>query len=60
MMDNYYFLDYENGKLMDISAQKVPQFCKKNMYELPRKGTTVKVFAKKILVMFTAFGTKKI
>jgi hypothetical protein len=49
MMDMYYFLDYENGKWTDVSAKIVPQFSKKNMYELPRKGTTVKVFAKKII-----------
>lgn len=49
MMNNYYFLDYENGKWTDVSAQIVPQFSKKNIYELPRRGTTVKVFAKKIL-----------
>jgi len=33
---------------MNVSAQIAPQFSKKNMYELPRKGTTVKVFAKNI------------
>ena len=49
MMDSYYFLDYEDDRWTDVSAQIVPQFSKKNMYELPRKGTTIKVFAKKIL-----------
>jgi hypothetical protein len=49
MIDKYYFLDYENGKWTDVSARIVPQFSKKNMYELPRQGTTVKVFAKKII-----------
>jgi hypothetical protein len=33
--------------MVDISAKVIPQFSKKNMYELPRKGTTIKVFAKK-------------
>lgn len=49
IVDNYHSLDYENGKWMDIFAQKVPQFSKRNMYELQRKGTTVKVFARRFL-----------
>ena len=49
MMNDYYFLDYANGNWTDISATVVPQFSKKNMYELPRQGTTVKVFAKKVI-----------
>ena len=49
MMNDYYFLEYKNGNWANISAEIVPQFSKKNMYELPRYGTTVKVFAKKII-----------
>ncbi len=49
MMNDYYFLDYASGSWTDISATAVPQFSKKNMYELPRMGTTVKVFAKKVI-----------
>jgi len=49
MTDSYYFLDYENGNWKDVSAQIVPQFSRKYMYELPRNGTTVKVFTKKVL-----------
>ena len=49
MMDENYFLEYKDGKLIDASSRIVPQFSKKNMYELPRYGTTVKVFAKKVL-----------
>ena len=49
MMNDYYFLDYANGKWTDVSAAVVPQFSKKNIYELPRVGTTVKVFAKKVI-----------
>ena len=49
MMERYHFLVYENEKWTDVSTQIVPQFSRKNMYEMPRKGTTVKVFAKKIL-----------
>ncbi len=48
MMNDYYFLEYRNGKWTDISAKVVPRFSKKNMYELPRNGTTIEVFAKKI------------
>ncbi len=49
MMERYHFLEYEDQKWTDISMLIVPQFSSKNMYEMPRKGTTVKVFAKKIL-----------
>lgn len=49
MMNDYYFLDYANGSWTDISATAIPQFSKKNMYELPRRGTTVKVFSKKVI-----------
>lgn len=49
MMNEFYFLDYANGKWNDISADVVPQFNKKNIYEFPRQGTTVKVFAKKVI-----------
>lgn len=47
--DNYYFLEYKNGQWFDISAKAVPNYSKKNIYKLPRQGTTVQVFAKKIL-----------
>lgn len=46
MGTNNYFLEYRNGKWSDISAQVIPRFSKNNIYELPRKGTTVGVFAK--------------
>ena len=49
MMNDYFFLDYKNGKWTDVSAKTVPKFSKKNMYELPREGTTVEVFVKKII-----------
>lgn len=49
MMNDFYFLDHADGKWLDVSATAVPGFSKKNWYELPRVGTTVKVFAKKII-----------
>jgi len=49
MMNDNYFLDYSDGAWTDVSATGVPEFSKKNMYELPRTGTTVQVFEKKIL-----------
>lgn len=49
MMNDYFFLDYKNGKWFDVSSKVVPQFSRKNMYELPQRGTTVEVFAKKII-----------
>jgi len=44
--DNY-FLEYKNGKWLDVARQAVPDFSKNNIYELPQKGTTVEVFARK-------------
>lgn len=49
MGSNFYFLDYAGGKWEDVSAAVVPEFSKKNWYELPRQGTTMKVYAKKII-----------
>lgn len=49
MMNDNYFLDYDNGVWTDVAASTVPEFSKKNMYELPRLGTVVKVFEKKII-----------
>jgi len=48
MLNDNYFLNYKNGTWTDVSSS-VPEFSKKNMYELPRQGTTVGVFAKKII-----------
>lgn len=48
MINEFYFLDYKDGKWTDVSEKAVPGFSKKNWYELPRFGTTVKVYSKKI------------
>ena len=48
MLNDNYFLNYKDGTWTDASSS-VPEFSKKNMYELPQHGTTVKVFAKKIV-----------
>ena len=49
MMNDYRFLEYKSGKWTDVSLKIVPRFSRKNMYALPRYGTTVGVFAKKII-----------
>jgi hypothetical protein len=49
MMNDNYFLDYSNGTWTDVSTSVVPEFSKKNMYAIPRNGTTVQVFSKKIV-----------
>lgn len=49
MIYDHYFLDYKDGIWTDVSSKVMPEFSKKNVYELPRYGTTVKVFAKKII-----------
>jgi hypothetical protein len=41
-----YFLEYRSGKWVDISRKIVPEFSARNIYELPRHGTTVEVFEK--------------
>jgi hypothetical protein len=48
MINDFYFLDYAGGRWEDVSAKVVPEYSKKHWYELPRYGTTMKVFAKKI------------
>jgi hypothetical protein len=48
MVSDYTFLDYVNGKWTDVSSKVVPEFSKKNVYELPRYGTTVPVFSTKV------------
>lgn len=41
------FLDYKNGKWTDVSRTVVPDYdAAKYIYELPRRGTTIEVFAK--------------
>jgi len=52
---NNYFLEYQNGKWLDIAARDVPNFSKSNVYELPQNGTTIEVFAKN---KNTEFGDK--
>ena len=42
--DNY-FLEYKGGRWSDISRQVIPNFSRENIYELPRTGTTIEVFA---------------
>jgi len=48
MINDFYFLNYAAGKWTNVSSTAVPGFSKNNWYELPRVGTTVKVYAKKI------------
>ncbi|HLM00415.1 MAG TPA: hypothetical protein VK400_05115 [Pyrinomonadaceae bacterium] len=49
MMEENYFLDYRGGNWADVSSKAVPKFSRKNAYNLPRYGTTVQVFAKKVI-----------
>lgn len=48
-MEENYFLDYKNGSWTDISTKIVPEFSKDKRYEIPRNGTTVKVFSTKLI-----------
>ncbi len=47
--DSYRFLNFDNGKWEDVSIEVIPEFSRTNIYELPRKGTTIRVFAKRII-----------
>lgn len=44
-----YFLEYKGGEWFDISAKIIPQFSTKNIYELPRIGTTIEVYKQKLV-----------
>ncbi|MEO5857966.1 MAG: hypothetical protein ABIR33_03365 [Pyrinomonadaceae bacterium] len=48
MINEFHFLDYAGGQWRDASAD-VPEFSSKNWYELPRVGTTMPVFEKKVI-----------
>lgn len=48
MINDFYFLNYTAGKWANVSSTAIPGFSKNNWYELPRVGTTVRVYAKKI------------
>lgn len=49
MQDDNYFLEYRNGKWFNVATQIIPGYSRKNWYELPRQGTTVQVFGRKVL-----------
>lgn len=49
MMNEFYFLDHANGEWKDVSADVVPGFSRSCWYELPRYGTTMRVFEKRIV-----------
>lgn len=48
MVNEFHFLDHAAGQWRDASAD-VPEFSSKNWYELPRVGTTMPVFEKKVI-----------
>lgn len=49
MWDDFYFLEYRGGKWFDVSKKVIPDYGKYRWYELPRNGTTVKVYRKTLL-----------
>jgi hypothetical protein len=42
--DRSCFLRYAAGKWQDVSSQIVPNYSRRNFYQVPRRGTTVSVF----------------
>lgn len=57
--DTYRFLEFENGKWADISIEVVPEYSSTNIYELPREGTTIPVYAKVIVEQREGFEVSK-
>ncbi len=53
--NTFRFLDFADGKWEDVSIEVVPEYSTTNIYELPRQGTTVPVFAKKIIAQGEGF-----
>lgn len=49
MMIEQFFLDHAGGKWADVGADVIPEYSKRNIYELPRQGTTVRVYEKKVI-----------
>ena len=49
MTEHNYFLEYRKGRWYDVSSKVVPQFSKNKLYILPRYGTKIEVFAKKVV-----------
>jgi hypothetical protein len=47
--DDYNFWEYVNGRWKDVSKAVIPEYGPRKMYELPRYGTKIEVFAKKII-----------
>lgn len=47
MGSDFHFLDYAGGQWRDASSE-VPEFSSKTWYELPRVGTTMPVFERKV------------
>lgn len=49
MINEFKFLDFDGGAWSDVSAEVVPDYSKRNWYELPRIGTTMRVFENRIV-----------
>ena len=47
--NSFSFHDFSEGRWEDISIEVVPEYSSSNIYELPRYGTKVAVFAKRIV-----------
>jgi hypothetical protein len=45
--EKYYFLEYKNRRWINVSKSVAPNYRRSNIYELPRYGTTVRVYERK-------------
>lgn len=55
MMNDFRFLDLKNGKWTDVSSSVVPEYSDRMWYEIPRYGTTMKVFEKTVTEQTSEF-----
>jgi len=57
--EKYKFFEVEQGKWADVSIEVVPEYSSTNIYEIPRNGTTIPVFAKEIIEQREGFEVSK-
>jgi len=54
--EKYFFLEYRNRHWINISKSLIPNYKRSNAYQLPGRGKTIKVFARKNFDPETDFG----
>lgn len=49
MMNTFHFIDHSDGRWTDVGDRDVPEFGDDKWYELPRFGTTMNVYEKRVV-----------